>query len=126
MRLMGVDLDVAQPRSKLRRMILLLMGTAVLSGIVAASFIHYWINPDKTVYGTAQYFWRLLRHYTRLITTILLQLVFYGYSLLRWTPLGRKVVDVADRLNRFQGSYLGRVRRASLFFVVLVFCLVIY
>ena len=109
LRVLGIDLDAGQPRSKLRRFGFNLSMIVMLIFVFTANVIHYCLYPVKEFPKNMYQWCKLLRKSTRAASAILFQLAFVSVVLFGWKLLWKKLRDM-EHFITFQVAIRGQLR----------------
>ena len=127
MRILGMDLDVGLPRSKIRRYAFLVY-EMFLALFVVASTIIFELQPDSQN-GQSKIIqnWQLwLITTTTSLSAILLQLTSFIMVVFQWKSLWKKVRKLDDNLLSMHTSFPGKLRKVSIVLLAIAVTLVIF
>ena len=124
-RVLGVDLDVTQPRSKLRRYGFVMFQLSLMALVLSSALIHYFTWDRERSQSPASAWCGLLRHGARLMSTILFQLVFFSMTSLQWKKFWKEI-EKMEQSVAFQPFFPHSLRRVIIFASAFIFTLVKY
>ena len=99
LRVLGIDLDVGQPRSITRRCLFFLFYMSLMALVIAANCIHAMSLKVQGLPTTVDLWCGLLQKGTRLVSSILLQLVVYSATQLKWKSLWNRIEDLGHSIR---------------------------
>ena len=123
LRVFGIDLDVGQPRSKLRRKISPIFGKFMMIYFLVFHLqVLYWIYVDSELKNTAAWI-ELGMDLIDMISSLLFQLIVFFKLHFKWKGLWQKVEQMEKIINFPTTSY-SHLRNWSAILIAFVFAVV--
>ena len=119
LRMFSIDLDVGQPRSKLRRFVFFAFRLASIAVIIAtAIFIMNYSTSKKS--GNSKYWFNILNNFIWGTSTMVFQLAVLAATSFRWKPLWNQMEQM-ERILILPVPFLGQLRKVSAMCLMTIF-----
>jgi len=112
LRVLGIDLDVGQPRSIIRRGIFLAIGVLLSVLVVLSNCIHMSSLKLAGLPTTVDLWCTLLQKGTRVVSSLLFQLAILSIVCFKWKPLWNELEEMGHFIEA-RGTDSKKPRRSS-------------
>ena len=125
MQILGIDLNVSQSRSKLRRLFFHILALLILIYNLTAIFIKHFTAKNSEAPNTTRFWVEFIRKNCTTISSVLMPMILVVATKSKWKPLWKKVHKMEHLMNLT--NFLWHLRKIAIgtsaivvFFVFLV------